>query len=156
MSKEWPKDPTKTVGIDQLLGPVRRSLDATYDLVRNNKGEAIPYDGYPHCLEATLPPYEVLLDAESVQYNEEDQGQDPMDTFLMMAFQMGFENGKRRAAEDQKYITFFMESKILTQKLATRAHANRLKDVLGYETLDDLYEAEDLPYTPLPSEEKDP
>lgn len=150
MSKEWPEDPTKTVGLEKLLRPIRKSLDVTYDLVRKNEGEAIPYDGYPHCIGASLPPYEVLLDAESIRYDEEEQDRDPMATFLMMAFQMGFENGKRHEAERQGDKTLVMETKILTQKMATRAHATRLKDLLGYETLDAMYEAEEgLPYTSL-------
>ena len=98
--KKWPKD-NKIVPIDELLNPLKDSFDKAINWTNRLHGQKIPYDGYnTPSTEATSSPVDEQLSPELIEYHL-DHGRDIIDVFLMIAFQLGFEQGKRFIESDE-------------------------------------------------------
>ena len=108
--KEWPKEKTETLDYEALIKPVRAALMQAYKFTRS-KLKSIPYDGYNFggqtlCCIGT-PEYE--LNKESIKYHKE-RGRDVLDIILMIAFNLGLENGRRIEAKNTKHFEHLYES----------------------------------------------
>ena len=89
------------VDLEDALEPIKKSLLFAYNVRRKNKNKDIPYNGYevPESVAHVSLPYDAYLNTEGQKYNE-NQGRDMLDVFLMMAFQIGLENGQRMGYRD--------------------------------------------------------
>jgi hypothetical protein len=95
--KEWPDNPSKWVYAEDLIEPVVEAIRFAYDLKRKNEDKDIPYEGYNIGRRdlATCLPVDEHLSAKNLKYSEEDQGRDPLQEIVLVAFQLGVEQGRR-------------------------------------------------------------
>lgn len=96
--------------METLLSPVKKSLLQLYQLKRT-KREGAEYDGYlmHYSVAATsLPPNE-NLSKEGLEYSSE-QGRDPLDVILGIAFQLGYSNAKVSDSSQNDYILSKLDS----------------------------------------------
>lgn len=112
--KPWPKDKTKLVAFDELIGPVR----ATF--------RGAPYNGHDigdHDKAACASP-DWTFSKEGLAYHAE-RGRGVLDLCLMTAFQLGMEQGRRQVAADIKFA-------VSTLKLVTdiKLERSELKSVI--------------------------
>lgn len=94
--KQWP-DKNEMVDVEKLLTPVRHSLGRAYRLTRINQGADIAYEGYDIGKElrvTSLSPKQALTAVE-LEWSESQHGRDALDTILLIAFQLGVEQGQR-------------------------------------------------------------
>jgi len=92
---------------EALCNSLRRSIEAAYSLKRKNKGKSIPYNGpeltSPRILASSSGVQESLTDDGTewcgLQYHE-DRGRDALDVILILAIQLGMEQGWRMLSED--------------------------------------------------------
>jgi len=96
---EWPSDNKPIESIEEVLKPIRRSLKRAYNLTRS-KRKSIPYDGYTHGQQilAICPDPETALTKEDLKRSYAN-GKDVLDVILLIAFQLGIEQGKRLEAQ---------------------------------------------------------
>jgi hypothetical protein len=108
--KEWPKDKTETVYYEELITPVKKVLLKAYKLT-SRKLKNIPYDGFnfgSHSLVGLPPPNE-QLEKDMIEYHKE-RGRNILDIILMIAFNLGLEQGRRLEAKNTKHFEFLYES----------------------------------------------
>lgn len=99
--KKWPED-GDWVYYGDLMDPVKKALSFAYDLIRKNQGKDIPYDGYnTPSTAATVPNPEALLKEDWIKLARE-QGEEPIDLILGVAFRLGHEQGYRVREVEQK------------------------------------------------------
>lgn len=96
MNKQWPKD-GKTVSFHEITGPLVKALKFTYNMQRKNREMDVSWKGYDigNDLKATSFSPDENLKAESLAYQEEDQGRDASEVIIGIAVQLGIEQGKR-------------------------------------------------------------
>lgn len=101
MTKPWPKDDA-TVRFDDIINPLRDAVDQLYTLKRVNKDMDVHWDGLDigEATKATCHGPDHALSAESLKYDEEEQGRDAMRILLGIAVQLGIEQGRRIVAND--------------------------------------------------------
>jgi len=101
--KPWPSDDTEGVPVDDLIGPIREALEASYELERRSEVQDIPYDGY-----------DVGTDAGVMSYGPEDTfrremrnllKRDALDVILTALFQLGYEQGQRALLQEQENLS---------------------------------------------------
>lgn len=102
--KQWPEDPTETVNFEELIGPVREALEELYELTLQ-AGYNFNYEGYDigQREKATCLSPDELLTETYLSYVFDDQGRDPLDAILMLAFQLGVEQGRRMTQEQVEF-----------------------------------------------------
>ena len=95
--KDWPKDKNETVYVDHLLDPLHSSLLAAIAGGPSVYFTGIPYDGYNIARQDLVASYspEERLTAESLTWWLEGQGKDVYSQILLIAFQLGVEQGRR-------------------------------------------------------------
>jgi hypothetical protein len=100
-TKPWPSDQEPMIDYTELIGPVRKSLEAAFELKRIREGE-IPYEGYSftHSILASHDPV-YNLTVEGQEY-EAERDRDLIDTILSIAFSLGYEQGRRVQRLDWK------------------------------------------------------
>jgi hypothetical protein len=93
--KQWPEDKTEWVPAEDLLEPLRRSLFEAYTIKRT-KEKSISYDGYNIAIQelAVSQSPEQNLTESAIDYHEE-RGRDILDIVLLIAYQLGIEQGRR-------------------------------------------------------------
>jgi hypothetical protein len=94
--KQWPEEKDETVWVEDLLDPVKDALEFAYDLQPNNHSVDIPYRGYmigKNDIATCFGPVERL----SYENINRDNGRDALDEILLIAFQLGIEQGRRNA-----------------------------------------------------------
>jgi len=98
----WPKDGTE-MSFYELTAPVIDALKQVYDF------EACRYPSVdvhwngpelPKSMRATCLLYDERLTAESLRYDEEEQGRDPLEVIIGIAVQLGIEQGRRIHKKD--------------------------------------------------------
>ena len=95
MLKLWPKDRKQTVDPGELLKPLFKAAKFLYTLKRRNVGQDVPYNGYTlgsKTLAVSPNPKEALT-AENLRNYW--RGMKPFEVLLLLAFQMGVEQGRR-------------------------------------------------------------
>lgn len=100
--KNWPEDKFTYVYYEELMAPLRKSLNAAYDIKRTPL-KNIPYDGFnagPDWLCGNPPP-DQQLQADMIKYHKE-RDRDVMDILLNIAFALGMEQGRRMERQDNK------------------------------------------------------
>ena len=99
--RTWPKDGSPLM-FDSLAEPIRKAIEFAYSIKRKNEDKRIPWNGpdigYSE-RAACLSPKEALS-KDNLAYSLEDQGYDALDTIIMLAVQLGMEQGRR--AEHEK------------------------------------------------------
>ncbi len=112
--KTWPKN-GEPADFEQLVAPIQKAINFAYNLERKNKDKRIPYKGFDsenHSIDINK-----LLSAENLHYSEEDQGRDALCILVGLAVQLGIEQGKRIAREDQAIKKLIVGSKLLIARL---------------------------------------
>jgi hypothetical protein len=101
--KPWPKDKTETVGFEALMKPLKKAVDFMYDLTRKNRDRDVPYNGYDigQKEHVTVPEPTQMLSVEHLRYSEE-QGVEPIEVILQIAFLLGMEQGRRYSADQNQ------------------------------------------------------
>ena len=97
----WPKN-DKHMSFSKLTDPVYRAIRRAYTLTPNDYGESIKWTGpeLPESMRATCFSYAEKLTREQLEYDEQDQGRDPLEVIVGIAVQLGIEQGRRLAKED--------------------------------------------------------
>lgn len=98
--KDWPEE--GMVDIEDLLSPLQDLIRRNVDWKMKEDNSVIgEYDGYKTgSAAATFDPV-WNLSKEGLEYNEE-RGRDFFDVVMTVAFQLGFEQGKRSEAPDSE------------------------------------------------------
>ena len=96
---------------DELTEPVCKAIRALYRLTPWNNGDSIKWTGpelgkrmKAHSLE-----FDELLTRESLEWNDEDQGRDPLMVVVGIAIQLGIEQGRRLYRKDQEVSMTLLE-----------------------------------------------
>lgn len=97
----WP-DGQEPASFDKLVGPLRDSVDAIYELKRLDDQE-IPYVGYDVGDQHVALGMLEQLTPDMLRYDEEDQGRDAMRVILALAVRLGIEQGRRMVEKDAKF-----------------------------------------------------
>jgi len=108
--KQWPEDKTATLYYEDLVTPVRKAFLKAYKLVSRRK-KNVPYEGYNFggfSLAGSPPPDEHLQE-EMIKYHRE-RGRDILDIILMIAFNLGIEQGRRLEAKNSETYKLLYES----------------------------------------------
>lgn len=100
---KWPKNGRHMCFV-KLTEPVYLAIREAYSLTLQEYGESIKWTGpeLPQSMGATCLPYDELLTREQLEYDEQDQGRDPLEVIVGIAVQLGMEQGRRLAKEDLK------------------------------------------------------
>jgi len=95
--KRWPKDEKEYVPFEELITPLIKAMHHCYNLERIHKDVDFEYDGYELSFRegAVCPQPDEALTAETLKWQEEDQGREAIETILQIAFQLGVEQGRR-------------------------------------------------------------
>jgi hypothetical protein len=103
ISKGWPEDESEALPFEKITAPLRRLVREAYRLQRKNVGKALPYKGpgIGWRERACTSDVDWTLSAEGLAYHAE-RGRDAMDVILMVAVQLGIEQGRRISAPDKK------------------------------------------------------
>lgn len=113
----WTED-DKEINFEDLVKPVIYAIKQVYILDRRGHGICdVKWVGpdLPKSMRATCPPYDKRLTAESLRYDEEEQGRDPLEVIIGIAVQLGIEQGRRIHKKD---LTFDIKmAKLLVQGL---------------------------------------
>lgn len=110
--KPWPDDPTETVSFEELVGPIRAAFEQLYMYELDEPVQTVEYDGYDigqREKACCLSPDEILT-KDYLKRALEDQGRDPLDAILMLAFQLGVEQGRRLTQADVEHYKGLFEA----------------------------------------------
>jgi hypothetical protein len=99
MSKPWPDE--GTINCEELLRAVKKLAWQMITWENVGKGKDLSYDGYDFGsrTKGTGPDPEDLITAAGQEHGK-DQGRDPVDTLLLIAYQLGVEQGTRIRDEE--------------------------------------------------------
>jgi hypothetical protein len=106
--KTWPKDGSMLLAQDPI-DPLYRSAKKLL-AIRPEAMQGAKYTGYdvPSTAHCCLPPRD-HLSKEGLEYNRE-QGRDPLMVVLLVAFQLGYEQGRRSRNEVIKMLELTVET----------------------------------------------
>lgn len=96
---------------DDLVGALVASLRATYDMKRKIPlGESIPYGG-PETTSSKLTslPVGEQLKGYNLQFQEEEQGRDPLTVLVNVALQLGMEQGFRYLMDQREPLQDYLK-----------------------------------------------
>ncbi len=115
MSKKWPKH-SQPANIEDLIRPLRMATDeGNVRQVRIPKGD-ISWRGVPfgkHSRHIMPEPGE-LLTKRSLRYNRQEQNRDFLDTILMIAINLGIEQGRRATCEKLKLLKTILSISVMS------------------------------------------
>lgn len=96
--KNWPKDETKTVDIEDLIKQVRTVLERTHDITPKKLTGRVPWTGFKDTgpVGRACAPTHVseILSPKSLEYHAE-RGRDLLEMILLVAVRLGLEQGRR-------------------------------------------------------------
>lgn len=97
--ESWPSDGSP-IDMDKLVKPVVHAVNQLYKLERNNPGKDVDWDGpnlgYPELAVSSEP--KERLSAKELQWIENDQGRSALEEVVILAIQLGIEQGRRLSA----------------------------------------------------------
>lgn len=102
--KKWPTD-NETVPIRRLAWGIKDAIKFAYNMTRKNKESDIPYLGYDigeDTKRGSFSPNQKLR-YENLKYQKKEQGRDALDILLVIAIQLGIEQGKRLFIDSNEY-----------------------------------------------------
>jgi hypothetical protein len=114
--KDWPKDNAPATFTD-ITAPVLRAVRYAYDLHRVNIDKDVPWEGLDigeRSKACSFSPPEALA-AGYLAYSMEEQDRSALEVIIGVAVQLGIEQGRRMALEQQKVSLDLL--KILTKSL---------------------------------------
>jgi hypothetical protein len=108
--ENWPKD-NETVSFWNLTGPVCFAIRQAYELVPKDYGKKIVWSGLtlPKNMKVTSLEFDERLIRKQLEYEEEDQGRDPLEVIVGIAVQLGIEQGRRLNEKDKVPIVDLMK-----------------------------------------------
>jgi len=141
-TKDTARDTGKPWDFEKLMAELRKSLKFAYSTRRKNKGKEIPWD------RPELTSFRLLAGSLNVKenftvgnlaYHEDEQGRDALDVILMVAIQLGIEQGFRMLG-DVSVGDKETRDKVRAEEDAIREKHNELREALKeYPELRGLY-----------------
>ena len=94
--RKWPKD-DKPVDFEDIIFPLVEAFKFSYELNRKNVDKSIPWRGLPQgkSCRHVCPEHTDVLKLESLRYAWDSQGRDLIETLMIIAVQLGIEQGRR-------------------------------------------------------------
>lgn len=101
--KQWNKE-NKPEDFYNIIDPLINAVLFSYQLVRQNQGKNIPYDGMDigDNEKATCLSPDVLFNSSHIETMELEYDKSLIDTIICLAVQLGIEQGRRIYANDRK------------------------------------------------------
>ncbi len=105
MAIDWPEKSGEPAEFSEIVEPVVKAIRFAYRLKRQNKDKDVPWDGLPIGAwgRATCLHNHEALTKDNLNYDEHEQGRDPLQTIIGIAVRLGIEQGHRIFKSSTEY-----------------------------------------------------